>query len=471
MGNSEKVIESRFVNRHDEQAYLEREYLKKKAGFLVLYGRRRVGKTTLIQEFVKGKKAVYFMADKQVEKDLIGRLQQIMARSLKDTLMEKLNFNSWEDLFEYWLEREEFSKKIVVVFDEFQYLAKVNHAFPSILQRLWDEKIKKRNIFLILCGSLINMMYATTLSYDSPLYGRRTGQMKLDPVTFDNYEKFIPDMDPVKRLEFYSITGGVPKYIETLSPKRSLRENISRNILSKNSYLYNEPRFILNEEITETINYFSILKTIAEGEHKIGNIASKIGIKANILTKYLDMLINLDILERQVPVTENNPEKSKMGLYFIKDNYFRFWFRYLFPNQSYLEIQEEDYVLEIIKKDFANFVALVFERACLDKIPMLAKEGKLPFKPNKWGKWWTRNEEIDIVAYNDRTKEIIFAECKWSIKLVGLNVLRSLENKTKKVNWNIDDRTEYYAIFARRGFTEGLKRAARKENVMLFKGV
>ncbi len=256
-----------------------------------------------------------------------------------------------------------------------------------------------------------------------------------------------------------------------MSPKRSLRENISRNILSKNSYLYNEPRFILNEEITETINYFSILKTIAEGEHKIGNIASKIGIKANILTKYLDMLINLDILERQVPVTENNPEKSKMGLYFIKDNYFRFWFRYLFPNQSYLEIQEEDYVLEIIKKDFANFVALVFERACLDKIPMLAKEGKLPFKPNKWGKWWTRNEEIDIVAYNDRTKEIIFAECKWSIKLVGLNVLRSLENKTKKVNWNIDDRTEYYAIFARRGFTEGLKRAARKENVMLFKGV
>jgi len=128
-------------------------------------------------------------------------------------------------------------------------------------------------------------------------------------------------------------------------------------------------------------------------------------------------------------------------------------------------------VLEIIKKDFANFVALVFERACLDKIPMLAKEGTLPFKPNKWGKWWTRSEEIDIVAYNNRTKEIIFAECKWSIKLVGLNVLRSIENKTKKVNWNIDDRTEYYAIFARRGFTEGLKRAARKENVMLFKGV
>ncbi len=247
MGNSEKIIESRFVNRDNECAYLEREYLKKKAGFLVLYGRRRVGKTALIQEFIKGKKAIYFMADKQVEKDMTGRLQQTMARALKDTLMEKLNFNSWEDLFEYWIEREDFSKKIVVVLDEFQYLAKVNPAFPSILQRLWDEKIKKRNIFLILCGSLINMMYATTLRYDSPLYGRRTCQMKLDPVTFDNYEKFIPDMDPVKRLEFYSITGGVPKYIETLSPKRSLRENISRNILSKNSYLYNESRFILNQ--------------------------------------------------------------------------------------------------------------------------------------------------------------------------------------------------------------------------------
>lgn len=193
--------------------------------------------------------------------------------------------------------------------------------------------------------------------------------------------------------------------------------------------------------------------------------------KANILTKYLDMLINLGILERLVPVTEKNPEKSKMGLYFIKDNYFRFWFRYIFPNQSYLEIQEEEYVLNKIKEDFTNFVGLVFERVCLDKFPSLTMEGRLPFKPNKWGKWWTRNEEIDLIAYNDRAKKILFAECKWSTNLVGLNILRTLEEKAKKVNWNKDHRIEYFAIFSRRGFTEELKKTARKENVILHKGV
>lgn len=457
-----------FIGRDREMAYLEGEMHTKGAKFIVLYGRRRVGKTTLIEEFIKGKKSVYFMADNQLERDLQKRLQQTMARSIKDSMMERIDFTSWDDIFEYWLTREDFSKKVVLVLDEFQYLAKINPAFPSILQRLWDKKLKDKNLFLILCGSLINMMYTTTLSYNSPLYGRRTGQMKLNPITFDDYANFLPEINPVKRLEFYAVTGGVPKYIETLSPDKTLWDNISANILSKNSYLYNEPRFILNEEITETLNYFSILKTIAEGEHKIGNIASKIGIKANILTKYMDVLINLEIVERQVPVTEENPEKSKMGLYFIRDNFFRFWFKYVFPDQSYLEIEDTDYVLNRIKKDFASFAGLVYERACLERIPVLSKAGALPFKPEKWGKWWTRNEEIDVVALNTGTKEIIFGECKWSEKPVGLNILKALENKAGKVKWNLGNRREYYALFAKNGFTEELRKTAEKGKVFLF---
>jgi AAA+ ATPase superfamily predicted ATPase len=461
----------KFINRDREMVFLEDEYLKKGAGFLVIYGRRRVGKTTLIEEFIKGKRAIYFMADNQVERDLLKRLQQTMARSLRDPLMERIDFTSWDDLFEYWLAREDFSKKIVFVMDEFQYLAKVNPAFPSILQRLWDKSLKGKNIFLILCGSLINMMYAAALSYESPLYGRRTGQIKIDPISFNDYAEFFPNMNPVKKLEFYAITGGVPKYIESLSPNKTVWENIRHNILSKKSYLYSEPRFILNEEITETLNYFSILKTIAEGEHKIGNIASKMGIKANILTKYLDMLISLDILERQVPVTEEKPEKSKMGLYYIKDNFFRFWFRYVFPNQSYLEIEEEEYVLSRIQQDFANFVGLVYEKACLDRIPVLSKEGKLPFKPERWGRWWTRSDEIDIVALNTKTKEILCGECKWSDRLVGIDILKELENKAKMVNWNRDHRKEYYALFSKSGFTKELKRLSKVGKVILIEGI
>ena len=461
---------TRFINRKNDLTYLEDEYKKKESGFMVVYGRRRVGKTTLIEEFIRNKKNVYFMADKQVEKELISRLSMAMAKSIKDTLMPGLTFNSWEDLFSYWLEKEKFDKKVVFVIDEFQYLAKVNPAFPSIVQRLWDEKLKKKNIFLILCGSLINMMYSTALSYESPLYGRRTGQMKLEPVAFTDFAKFLPAMSSEKRLEYFSITGGVPKYIETFSPLKSLRENIRENILSKNSYLYNEPRFILNEEVTETLNYFSILKTIACGEHKIGNIASKNGIKANILTKYLDILISLGVIERRIPITEKNPEKSKMGLYFIKDNFFRFWFRYVFPYQSYLEINEKEYVEEIIKEDFKNFTGEVYEKICQDNIPLLVKERKILFTPEKWGKWWIKGDEIDVIALNNSTKDILFGECKWSTKLVGLNILKSLKEKSKKVKWNEDNRIEHYALFSRKGFTKELKAEAIRENVLLVKG-
>lgn len=462
---------SRFINREKEMASLETQYSRSGAGLIVLYGRRRVGKTSLIEEFTRGKKTIYFMADKQVERDLLKRLQQVMARSMGDSLMERIDFASWDDLFDYWLGKEDFSKKIVLVLDEFQYIAKVNPAFPSILQRLWDQKLRERNIFLILCGSLINMMYATTLSYESPLYGRRTGQIKLDPIPFEHYSCFLPEMDPLKRLEFFAVTGGIPKYIESISPDKSIFENIRHNIISKNSYLYIEPRFILNEEVSETLNYFSILKAIAEGEHKIGNIASRIGIKANILTKYLDVLINLDILERQVPVTEEMPEKSKMGLYFIKDHFFRFWFRYIFPNQSYLEIEEHGQVMKLIEKDFAKFVSPVYEKVCVDRIPVLAGSSNFPFRPVKWGRWWTRSAEIDVVALNPDTREILFGECKWSDKPVGVDVLRSLRAKATGVGWNNGNRKEYYALFSKSGFTEELKNIDRNEGVFLFDGI
>jgi AAA+ ATPase superfamily predicted ATPase len=462
---------NRFIDREREFAYLEDEYSKEGAGLIVLYGRRRVGKTTLIEEFIGGKSAIYFMADRQVERELLRRLQQTMSRSLRDPLMERIDFASWDDLFDYWLAREDFSKKVVLVLDEFQYLAWLNPAFPSILQRLWDQKLKEKNLFLILCGSLINMIYTTTLSYESPLYGRRTGQMKLDPVSFKDYASFLPRLDPIKRLEFYAVTGGVPKYMESMSQDRSILENIREGILSKKSYLYIEPRFILSEEVTETLSYFSILKAVAEGEHKVGNIASRIGMKANVLTKYLDVLMGLDILERQVPVTEERPEKSKLGLYFIKDHFFRFWFRYVFPNQSYLEIEEVDYVLDMIRKDFSKFVGPVYERLCTERIPILAREGRLPFTPERWGRWWTRKEEIDVVALNSKTREVLFCECKWSDRPVGVDILNALLEKSKMVDWNMGNRREYYCLFSKSGFTEDLRKEAERRGVTLIEGV
>ncbi|MDP2755238.1 MAG: ATP-binding protein, partial [Nitrospirota bacterium] len=377
-----------FIGRKSELAALEKEYLKNGAGLIVIYGRRRVGKTTLIKEFLEEKPGLYFLADKQLETELIRRLQNSVSEYLHDPHLTEIEFRTWDSLFDYWLRHADFSKKIVFVIDEFQYLARVNNAFPSILQRIWDEKLREKNIFVIRCGSLINMMYSTTLSYSSPLYGRRTGQIKLEPIRFSEFSEFFPDIYLEKLVEFYSVIGGVPKYIEIFNPRKAIFENIYEHILSKKGYLYAEPRFLLSEEITETTTYFSILKVIAEGERKMGHIASRLITSTQNLTGYFNMLIDLGLIERRVPVTEDMPEKSKMGLYFIKDNFFRFWFRYVFANQNYLEMENTDYVLQKLKTDFDEFVSLTYEDIAPDILFSGKMKKPLPFEPERWGRWW-----------------------------------------------------------------------------------
>ena len=204
---------SLFINRAPELYTLKSEYDKKGAGLIVIYGRRRVGKTTLIREFLKNKPHLYFLADKQIETELIGRLRNSISEYLKDPNLAEIDFKTWDSLFDYWIRHADFSNKVVFVIDEFQYLASVNNAFPTIFQRVWDEKLKERNILVILCGSLINMMYSTTLSYNSPLYGRRTGQIKLDPVSFKYFHNFFPHVSDEKLIELYSVIGGIPKNI------------------------------------------------------------------------------------------------------------------------------------------------------------------------------------------------------------------------------------------------------------------
>ncbi len=458
-----------FRDRRTELIALESEYAKKGSGLIVIYGRRRVGKTTLIKEFLKEKPGIYYLADKQLEPELISRLQKSLSEYLNDPHLAEVEFNTWDSLFDYWLRQADFSRKIVFVIDEFQYLTKVNNAFPSILQRIWDEKIKEKNILVILCGSLINMMYSTTLKYSSPLYGRRTGQLNLMPLTFREFTEFFPGIGLEKLIEFYSVIGGVPKYIEIFNPEKSLFKNIHEHILSSKGYLYAEPRFLLSEEVTETTTYFSILKTIAEGERKLGNIASRLKTSTQNLTGYFNMLIDLGLLERQIPVTESMPEKSKKGLYFIKDNFFRFWFRYVFANQSYLEMENTDYVIRKLRVDFDEFVSLTFENIAQDLLFSKDMKKDLPFEPEKWGRWWDKKDEIDLMAINSKEKKALFVECKWSKNLVDLDVLDNLKKKADRVDWFRGNRKDYFAIMSRKGFTKRLRELSVKEDILLKK--
>ena len=253
----------KFIDRKREMSTLEKEYNREKS-FVVLYGRRRTGKTTLIKEFIKDKNTFYFFADKQIESLQINRFKSQLAEHFKDDFLKKIEINDWDTIFDYFINKVK-DEKFVFVIDEFQYLCLMNKGFSSIFQRIYDEKLVNKNIMVILCGSLISMMYSEVLSYDSPLYGRRTAQIKLQPISFEYYKEFFEDKSERELIEFYSITGGIPRYILEFDRDKTPLLNIENNIFNKDNFLYSEPKFLLQEEINDLSRYFSILNSIALG--------------------------------------------------------------------------------------------------------------------------------------------------------------------------------------------------------------
>lgn len=448
-----------FVNRQQEMKTLNKEF-EKNLSFTVIYGRRRVGKTTLIKEFIKDKKAFYFFADKQNETIQINRFKNQLGEYFDDDFVKKIEIKDWDTLFDYFISKLG-NEKFVLVIDEFQYLCMINKSFSSIFQRIFDEKLKEKNIMIILCGSLISMMYSEVLAYDSPLFGRRTAQIKLKPIDFKYYSEFFKDISHHSLIEMYSITGGIPKYILSFDRERTPLWNIEHNIFDRDNYLYSEPKFLLQEEINDLSRYFSILQSIATGNTKISSISSQLDIPSSGLTPYISKLIELDILEKEIPVTEDI-KNSKKALYKIKDNYLNFWFNYVYPYQSYLEIGNLTYPLEKIKSTFDLWVSKVYENLSRES---LMWNNKIPFLIRNLGRWWDKNEEIDIVALGEN--EILFGECKWSNKHVGLSVLYKLKEKAKVVKWKNDSRKEYYILFSKSGFSEELIEASQKDSSII----
>ena len=449
-----------FINREKELETLNKEY-KKDNSFVVLYGRRRVGKTTLIKEFIKDKKAFYFFADKQNENLQIERFKNQISEYFKDEFLKKIEIKDWDTVFDYLLTKIS-NKKIILVIDEFQYLCMTNKDFSSIFQRIYDEKLKDKNIMIILCGSLISMMYSETLAYESPLYGRRTAQIKLQAIKFKYYNEFFKNKSIQELIELYSITGGVPKYILSLDRNKSALYNIENNIFDKNNYLYSEPKFLLQEEVNDLSRYFSILNAISIGHTKMSAISSYLQINAGGLSPYISKLIDLDILEKESPISENI-ENTKKVLYKIKDNYLKFWFSYVYPYQSYLEIENLIYIKNKIENEFDLYVSKIYED--------LARESvweNMKFPLVKVGRWWDKDTEIDIVALGEDNK-IVFGECKYSKKQVGLSILKQLQEKAKNIKWNNNNREEYFILFSKSGFSEELEKLAQKEKNIILK--
>lgn len=461
----------KFVDREKELETLEAEYARDTASLVVLYGRRRVGKTALCTAFMQGKNAMYFLATEESETQNRNQFKELAAEYLHNPLLKGASVDNWDLLFDT-IAQTPCNQKRLIILDEFQYLGKSNPAFPSIFQRIW-ERLKAYNIMVILCGSLITMMEAQTLHYSSPLYGRRTAQIKLKQIPFRYYHEFFPDKDRREQIEYYSVTGGVPKYIELFHADTDIYRAIQKNILNKSSFLYDEPTFLLQNEVSEVGSYFSIIRTIAQGNHKLSKIAGALEVKQTNLSKYLKTLIDLDILEREVPVTEKEPEKSKRGLYKIRDNFLLFWFRFVYPNLGFIESDQEQVAVEKIRLNLVdNHIALVYENICRERMWQLAGENTWDFTFSRVGRWWdNKGEEIDVVALDEENKNAIFGECKYWKNPVGVNILQELEKKAALVDWNRNARKNWFILFSGggSGFTEDLKQLekARTDLVLI----
>ncbi|MCL2137736.1 MAG: ATP-binding protein [Coriobacteriia bacterium] len=457
----------RFIDRKEELGFLEDQYKSSSASFIVIYGRRRVGKTTLIQEFAKRKPLIYYLASEESEQQNIKAFKDSIAEFTGDALLGSASVDNWDILFNTLAERLP-EQRLVLVIDEFQYLGKANKAFPSILQRAWEMHLKDKNIMLIICGSLISLMEEQALVSSSPLYGRRTGQIRLQQIDFIHYHEFFTGLSYKELIEYYAVTGGVPKYIEQFNGDGSLLAKIEQQILNKRSLLYEEPTFLLSNEVSETGSYFSIIKSIATGNRRIGKISADLGIKLTNLPKYLKTLTDLGLIERVIPVTEKNPEKNKMGLYQITDNFISFWFKFVYPERSRLELNESRHVVQQISDRLIDsHVSFVYESICQGELWQLVNQGL--YDINKVGSWWDRQTQIDVVGINNSGNEIIFGECKFQKRLMDIDVFMALLEKKERVIWNRDNRVEKFVLFSISGYTKRLRALAEsRDDLLLF---
>lgn len=455
-----------FVNRIDELNYLEKLHKEQDARFVIMYGRRRIGKTELLRQFSKNKKHLFFSSDLSSEQEQLKQFSEKIFQLTRESFLQNQPFGSWEALLRYIFDHL-IPKMPLIIIDEFPYLCISNPALPSILQKIWDEKGKESNIFLILCGSYMSFMEKEVLGSKSPLFGRRTGQIALQPLSFKDLKLFFPRYSEEDRVFVYSILGGTPAYLQRFHDHKTIEQNVKEEILNKNGFLFSETRFLLIEELREPAIYFSILKAIAFGRTRLNEIVQETGISdPHKVNKYLSVLRELRIVKREIPITENKPHKSRKGIYLLNDSFFRFWFRYVLPHMSYLEEGDLDFVWqEKIKPSLDSFTGFTFEDICLQRLKNLNRKNRLPFKARSIGRWWNNKEEIDIVAYDDQ-QSFIFGECKWKNKKVGLNELYNLERKADNF---FDVKQKYFALFSKSGFSEELKNlSSQGKDILLF---
>ncbi len=441
-----------FINRKVELATLDALYKSKNSEFVVIYGRRRVGKTELIKQFIKDKLGVYYLSDKT---DLNNQCENI-AKQIYEVTRDDLYLlaKDWYSLASL-IQKEK--KRMILAIDEFPYLIEADKSITSIFQKIWDEYLSKSNIVLILSGSSMSIMENETLGYKSPLYGRRTTQMLIEPMRFESAKLFFPNLSYDNFLSFYSILGGMPAYLIKFNENAKLINNIKDEILNNQKYLHREIEFILNQEFRSPSLYMQLLLVIASGANKLSEICSRLDLKSNQVFPYLQTMEQLHILKKEIPVGEDR-NNSKKGLYKIRDNFFNFWFRYVYPYKSDLEIQKFENILSNINDNLINILSQNYENLCLDYV-------KHKYYNFEVGRWWNKDMEIDVLGMDDKNSVLVIGEVKYSTKKVGIEIYNNLVSKSSKFNY----REKIYYIFSKSGFTKEVLEI-KDENLVLVNG-
>lgn len=454
-----------FYCRENELAKLERRYRKGRFECIIIYGRRRVGKTALINEFCKEKPVIFFSAlDATAQENLKTLSKEIYCYDRPDTVTAP-EYASYEEALEEISKRSE-KERLIFVIDEYPYLAQAEPSISSRLQHLIDHKWKEGRLFLILCGSSMSFMEYQVLGYESPLYGRRTAQFKIEPLTYKETAVFNPQMDDEDNALVYGITGGVPHYINKLEAGDNLDAALLENLFDPSSYLYEEPSNLLKQELREPAVYNSIITAIAEGRTRLNEIAGKVGIDTGPCSKYLKVLMELGIIKKEMPITEKAGKKS---IYLIADNFFRFWYRFVPQNIAAIQSGRIGKNYErSIKKYFPDYMGLVFERMCQDYLLYYAE--RLPISLRAVGQWWGSNPathkqlQIDIVGTSVSDDEFIIGSCKYRNELVGVEEYELLKEYAEVF---AKGRRCYLYIFAKRGFTDSLQEIGKRGFVEL----
>ena len=453
-----------FIGREREVAALDRLYESNKFEFAVIYGRRRVGKTALINHFIDNKEAIYFMGVESNEKQNLENFSKSIIE-YSSGIEAETSFLSFQAALEYVFKLAE-KKRFILAIDEYPYVARSSKSLASTLQLLIDKYKDTSQLMLILCGSSMSYMEDEVLAYKSPLYGRRTAQMKIQPFSFEETCRCFKNFSDEDKALAYGIVGGTPQYLLQIDDRLSIEDNIKNTYLNPISFLYEEPTNLLKQEVREPAIYTAIITAIAVGASRMSDISNKVGEDSNICANYLKSLINLGIVKKETPYGEKTSRKS---IYSIEDNMFRFWYRFVPNNNSVIMRGAADIVYRRIEPQLSEYMGAVFEEICKQYLWNLLLNGNSPVEFSELGRWWVndpiekKQTEIDIMGDQDKSTAL-FGECKWINENVDVKVLEKLKKRSRLFRYE----NVHLFLFAKKGFTQGcIEEAGKMGNVSL----